>query len=233
MVAWYHCNRGGQNTMETFAMINFHYNDFSSSQELDMEFETQLKKEISADGNVNTVDVMYPAISLFLYTNPELLRQNLDPLVHNQENGFYPNEYFLHDLGSHFPNATRHIEGSDEYMPVKPSGNMLLMTVGFKIQDLYDFAGQLVNQTNLAIKGIFGLQAMSRVSRVVGQAAGAQYYSSTAASYFTQWEYFAIDPSKRHTMLSYEWRSSWELLYNTHPDKLLNLGIIPQSLYEM
>ncbi|TKA71376.1 hypothetical protein B0A49_04673 [Cryomyces minteri] len=96
-----------------------------------------------------------------------------------------------------------------------------------------DFAGQLVNQTNLAIKGIVGLQAMPRISRVVGRAADAQYYSSTAASCFTQWGYFAIDPSKRHTVLSYEWRSSWESLYNTYPDKLLNLGNIPQSLYDM
>ena len=28
-----------------------------------------------------------------------------------------------------------------------------------------------------------------------------------------------------HTLLAYEWRSSWGLLYNIFPDKLLNLGM--------
>lgn len=96
-----------------------------------------------------------------------------------------------------------------------------------------DFAGELVNQTNLAIKGIVGLQAMSLISDVVGDTASAANYSATASSYYEQWEYFAIDPSERHTILGYEWRSSYGLLYNTFPDKLLNLGLIPQSLYDM
>ena len=37
-------------------------------------------------------------------------------------------------------------------------------------------------------------------------------------------------PSRNHTLLSYEWRSSWGLLYNIFPDKLLNLGKNLQSL---
>lgn len=96
-----------------------------------------------------------------------------------------------------------------------------------------DFAGQLVNQTNLAIKGIVGLQAMSLVAEVVGDTVSAANYSATAASYYEQWTYFAIDPSERHTLLGYEWRSSYGLLYNIFPDKLLDLGLIPQSLYDM
>lgn len=89
------------------------------------------QKEISSDGNVNTVDVMYPAMPFFLYANPELLKYNLNPLFYNQESGFYPNGYSMHDLGSNFPNATGHVEGNDEYMPVEESGNMLLMTVSY------------------------------------------------------------------------------------------------------
>lgn len=74
---------------------------------------------------------------------------------------------------------------------------------------------------------------MSGIASVVGDSASAANYSATASSYYTQWEYFAIDPSERHTVLGYEWRSSYGLLYNTYPDKLLNLGLIPQSLYDM
>jgi len=94
------------------------------------------QKEISSDGNVNTVDVMYPAMPFFLYANPELLKYNLEPLFQNQEGGFYPNGYSMHDIGSHFPNATGHVEGNDEYMPVEESGNMILMTYAY-----YKFSG--------------------------------------------------------------------------------------------
>ena len=89
------------------------------------------QKEISSDGNVNTVDVMYPAMPFFLYANPELLRYNLEPLFQNQEGGFYPNGYSMHDLGTHYPNATGHVEGNDEYMPVEESGDMILMTYAY------------------------------------------------------------------------------------------------------
>ena len=74
------------------------------------------QKEISSSGNVNTVDVMFPAIPFFLYANPELLKYILEPLFQNQEGSFYPNAYSMHDLGTHFPNATGHVEGDDEYM---------------------------------------------------------------------------------------------------------------------
>ena len=65
-----------------------------------------------------------------------------------------------------------------------------------------DFAGQLQNQTNLAIKGIVGLQAMAGIADVAGQASDSQNFSATASDYFTQWEYFGIDPSGRHVRYS-------------------------------
>ena len=74
---------------------------------------------------------------------------------------------------------------------------------------------------------------MADIASVVGNTADASTYSSIAQSYFTQWETFAIDPSSKHTMLAYEFRSSWGLLYNIYPAKLFNLSIIPQSLYDM
>lgn len=43
--------------------------DWPESQEPMM-----FQKEISSNGNVNTVDVMYPAMPFFLYTNPMLLK---------------------------------------------------------------------------------------------------------------------------------------------------------------
>lgn len=47
-------------------------------------------KEISSDGNMNTVDVIYPAFPFFLYTNPRWLAYLLEPLLEHQLSGQYP-----------------------------------------------------------------------------------------------------------------------------------------------
>ncbi|KAI8959156.1 DUF1793-domain-containing protein [Daldinia sp. FL1419] len=223
------------------------------------------QKEISSNGNINTVDVLYPAAPFFLYANPTLLKYIFQPLCELQEGDFYPNTYSTHDIGAHFPLATGHVEGTDEYMPVENSGNFILMAYAYYkftgdsnwlvthyellaqfAQYLIDFslvpaaqlstddfAGELANQTNLAIKGIVGLQAMSSISRVVGNPSDAARFSDKAISYYDQWETLAIDPSGKHTLLAYQWRSSWGLLYNIYFDKLLNMGLVDPKVYEM
>lgn len=52
-------------------------------------------KEISSDGNINTVDVIFPAIPIYLFFNPTLLKLLLDPLFINQEAGFWPQKYVI------------------------------------------------------------------------------------------------------------------------------------------
>ncbi|KAJ4360907.1 uncharacterized protein N0V89_001476 [Didymosphaeria variabile] len=84
-------------------------------------------KEISSNGNSQTVDVIFPAFPFFLYTNPRWAAYLLEPLLEHQLKGLYPNEYSMHDLGSHFPNLTGHADGRDEYMPVEECGDMLIM----------------------------------------------------------------------------------------------------------
>jgi Domain of unknown function (DUF4965) len=84
-------------------------------------------KEISSNGNCQTVDVIFPSAPFFLYTNPTWLAYLLEPLLEHQLSGQYPNKYSMHDLGLHFPNETGHSDGRDEYMPVEECGNMLIM----------------------------------------------------------------------------------------------------------
>ncbi|KAI1763114.1 DUF1793-domain-containing protein [Hypoxylon sp. FL1150] len=223
------------------------------------------QKEISSNGNMNTVDVLYPATPFFLYANPALLKYILQPLYELQEGGFYPNEYSMHDIGAHFPLALGHVDGADEYMPVENSGNSILMSYAYYkftgdaawlsshyellkrfsqylidyslVPDAQlstdDFAGELANQTNLAVKGVVGLQAMSAIARVVGEAEDASVFATRATDFYEQWEGYAIDPSGRHTLLAYQWRSSWGLLYNVYLDKLLNMGLVRPELYDM
>ena len=41
-----------------------------------------------------------------------------------------------------------------------------------------DFAGWLALQTNLALKGIIGIKAMSEIAEVVGNAEDVKYYKA-------------------------------------------------------
>lgn len=84
-------------------------------------------KEISSDGNSQTIDVIFPAFPFFLYTSPRWLAYLLEPLIEYMLSGQYPNTYAIHDLGTHFPNVTGHPDGNDEYMPVEECGNILIM----------------------------------------------------------------------------------------------------------
>lgn len=84
-------------------------------------------KEISSNGNSQTVDVIFPAFPFFLYTSPRWGAYLLEPLIEHQLSSQYPNNYSMHDLGYHFPNLTGHADGRDEYMPVEECGDMLIM----------------------------------------------------------------------------------------------------------
>lgn len=85
------------------------------------------QKEISSSGNFQTIDVIFPTFPFFLYTNPRWLAYTLEPLIEHVLSGQYPNKYAPHDIGYHFPNATGHADGRDEYMPVEECGNILIM----------------------------------------------------------------------------------------------------------
>ncbi|KAE9397145.1 DUF1793-domain-containing protein [Gymnopus androsaceus JB14] len=221
-------------------------------------------KEISSDGNVNTVDVIMPAWPAFLYTNPVFGKYLLEGLFRYQATGLYPNKWSVHDLGASYPLALGHNDGLDEAMPVEECGNMLIMSLSYAqktgdfsqitqytalldqwtqylINDSLipndqistdDFAGALANQTNLAIKGIVGIKAMSVIWGILGNTAQESNYSSIAASYVPQFEGFATSTTGPHLTLDYGDENSWGLSYNLFGDKLLGLNLFPQSVYD-
>jgi len=88
-------------------------------------------KEISSDGNVQTVDAVFPFHPVLVYANPVLLKLTLDPLFVNQEAGNWPFAFSIHDIGSHFPNATGHADGTAEQQPLEECGDMLIMTLAY------------------------------------------------------------------------------------------------------
>ncbi|KAL8684714.1 MAG: hypothetical protein Q9218_008172, partial [Villophora microphyllina] len=255
-----------------------------------------------------TIDVIFPAFPFFLYTNPRWLAYLLEPLIEHMLSGQYPNKYAMHDLGYHFPNATGHADGRDEYMPLEECGNILIMGLAlvnsliydtdaaagsvwsslggssfdpnpatsafslgkietregvFGLDDSWggstkgskqaqkwvsksyrlwkqwtnylvdltlepehqlstdDFAGPLELQTNLALKGILGIKAMSQIAEAVDNMEDAKYYRNISETYIKKWEEFGISCDGSHAKLAYHWYGSWTTLYNLYADTLL------------
>jgi hypothetical protein len=88
-------------------------------------------KEISSDGNVSTVDVLFPAHPVWVYADPGYLALLLAPLVAYAESGKWPELFAPHDLGSSYPVADGHNDGGGENMPVEETGNMLIMAAAY------------------------------------------------------------------------------------------------------
>lgn len=85
-------------------------------------------KEISSDGNMLTVDIIYPMLPMLLYLCPEYIGWMMRPLLEYQSKGpVY--EACAHDLGSHYPYATGPSDGSNSHMPVEESGNILIIAL--------------------------------------------------------------------------------------------------------
>ena len=267
-------------------------------------------KEISSNGNSQTVDVIFPAFPFFLYTNPRWLAYLLEPLIEHMLSGQYPNKYTMHDLGTHFPNLTGYADGNDEYMPVEECGDMLIMGLalvnslshgdGHEAQSIWsalgqskdvsslsddaspfslpttletrdgifdlddswggvsshhqarswlsrsyklwkqwttylvefslephnqlctdDFAGWLALQTNLALKGIIGIKAMSELAELVGEKEDAKYYANVSSVYIKKWEEYGMSRDGGRAKLAYDWYGSWTTLYSLYADALL------------
>ncbi|KAL8730104.1 MAG: hypothetical protein Q9166_004303 [cf. Caloplaca sp. 2 TL-2023] len=88
-------------------------------------------KEISSDGNVNTVDVIYPTFSIFYVMAPEYIRLVLEPVVQYLETGRWPSPWTIHDIGSSYPNATGHDDGKAEQQPIEETGNILILAYAY------------------------------------------------------------------------------------------------------
>jgi hypothetical protein len=226
-------------------------------------------KEISSNGDMQTVDVIFPAFPLFIYFNPDLGRLLLEPLFINQEAGNWPAAYAIHDLGV-FPNATGHNGGNAENQPLEECGNMIIMALAvaqktssgadylnqhynilkqwndYLVLDSLipsnqistdDFAGSLANQTNLALKGIIGIEAMAIIANITGHTNDAKNFTNIAHDYITKWQKLGIaqgtNGSLAHTTLAYGMPNTHGLLYNLYADAWVKTNIVPRSVYKM
>ncbi|PAV15277.1 hypothetical protein PNOK_0903800 [Pyrrhoderma noxium] len=173
-------------------------------------------------GQINAVDVIYAAMPIYLYLNPDIIGYLLSPLLDAQSSSLYFNNYAAIDLGGPFPNATGNIRGHSE--GIEQSANMIILTLAhaqasgngdfiIKYYDLLSKWGDYlidntlspanqttsssdninsINQTNLILKGIIGIRAMAEISSLTDYSADATKYKIKADQYYQSWKTVAI-----------------------------------------
>ncbi|KAI9447112.1 hypothetical protein BJY52DRAFT_375069 [Lactarius psammicola] len=212
----------------------------------------------SKTNRVNAVETLYSAFPAFMYIDPKLGGLLLEPLFRLQANPNYTSPYAASDLGTGYPNVT--VGNPNHNQGVEHSGNMLIMTYaharasgdGSLISRYYslltswaDYLSNSTllirdqssadglsanNQTNLAIKGIIAIKAMSNMSSIVNQAADVDKYSRAAVSLYAQWKSLAL-ASNQHLLATYGQADSWTLGYNLFADVWLGTSVIESSIY--
>jgi len=88
----------------------------------------------------------------------------------------------------------------------------------------------VINQTNLAIKGIIAVEAMSRMSSIVKQAADADRYRGDAARLYSQWKSLGLSSRDQHVLAVYGQANTWTLGYNLFADVWLGTNLVEASV---
>ncbi|PWY86923.1 DUF1793-domain-containing protein [Aspergillus heteromorphus CBS 117.55] len=214
-------------------------------------------KEISSDGNINTVDVIYAAFPIFYILNPDYIRFLLRPVFEYMANSAYTKPYAVHDLGTNYPNATGH-DPSGEDMPIEESGNILIMTYAYE---------QATNKTDISIPYSSTLkqcaqyltthgkypEAQLSLNDALGKLANQTNLAMKAASGLASYGHLTsqqnytdagrsianalyigrlgTDPNGAYFTIQYGKPDSWFLVYNHYADVLFALDLFPEEAY--
>ncbi|CAL5867994.1 uncharacterized protein PFLUO_LOCUS2217 [Penicillium psychrofluorescens] len=215
-------------------------------------------KEISTDGNVQTVaDLLPKSFPVFYTLAPDYMRLLLKPLM--EYSLVWPAEFGFHDLGKHYPNATGETVATEEALIVDQTSVLLWMAYAYQraskntewvkpyISALTKFADYLVNN------GLYPAKQMSSTDSITptaNQTILAMYAAIGLTSFGAlteQSNYTAIgknftsvilklgtDSNDTHIIAHYgDPDTSWISTYPFAFDKMLGLNTFNETTYEM
>lgn len=218
-------------------------------------------KEISSDGNTNTIDIIFPTFPFFYVFAPDYIKLLLNPVLRYLASGRYPNPWVVHDIGTNYPNASGYDQGNDEKMPIEETGNLFILldayqkatgdkTWAAQYSQLWPGYAEYLAQYGLypefQLSTTDGLGAFANMTSLgIKAAVGMSAYASLA----DQSKYAYLGKSFANTLSTlgigmFKSMSTskpyfdltygdpnWYLTFNTYPDLLLKLSTFPESAF--
>lgn len=224
----------------------------------DKEQPLVFTKENSSNGDIATVDVLFPMSPIFLLTNPTLAKAMVVPIMDYSASSHWKFPNAPHDLGL-YPIVSGRDDGG-EAMPVEESGNMLILcdaiaqidgntkfldrwwaqlTQWAQFLEQYgldpenqlctdDFMGHLAHNTNLSVKAILALAAYGDMARMRGDMEAAKKYLALAEADAKHW--MEVADAGDYSLLAFDKPGTWSQKYNMVWDKVLGLNVFPAAV---
>ena len=215
-------------------------------------------KESTSDGDIATVDVIFPQDPMMILLSPTLAKATVAPILDYAASPVWKFPNAPHDLGI-YPNASAD-GNAGEAMTVEESGNMLIICDAITQEDgnakfvtpywkqlktwadylaqygldpgdqlcTDDFMGHLNHNANLSIKAIVALAAYADMCKWRGDAATAQKYQALAKADAAHW--VSVADAGDHSVLAFGDSGTWSQKYNLVWDKILGLDVFPPTV---
>ncbi|KAJ5540331.1 hypothetical protein N7513_008663 [Penicillium frequentans] len=208
------------------------------NESLDTSETRAFIKEISSDGNINTVDVIYATFPIFYVLSPDYIKLLLTPVFEYMATDAYSREL----RSARYWGVISECDGSSVFRRKAGGDTDLYDTYSSQIKtyatylynnglypaaqlSLNDALGDLANQTNLAVKAAVALTTY-------GKLASDTTYVTTGRDWADKiWtDHLGTDAAGTRFLIQYD-ITPWFLVFNHYPDKLFGLDVFPDDTY--